>query len=614
MKGSILITLFFITASSIKLSAFHIVGGEIKLRHLIGSSYEFSLILYIDNTQNQNVIFDPSVQLSIFSNIDNALINTWVLDRANIKELHSSSPQCAIPTLSNSKVEYSAIVTLNQVTFNDPNGYYAVWERCCRNAEVANISNPTGTGIKFVLDFPAVEIGEEPFINSSPILSEPLLDYACAGQTFQIFLNAFDPDGDSLVYSLAVPLNSSSNDALPIPSPKPHINVQLREGFTLKSLIPIEGSITIDPKGHLKLKPTLPGLFQYAVKVDEYRWGKLIGRVMREYQLLVLDDCIEPSNTVSINASVRLPESSEIFDQEATFDLSEIESKCFEVLVTNLTNELNPTIRLVPINYELDNELTITENRISGETSVFTVCAPSCFLSSYSPLILDITANDGTCFQSSQKSLRVTLTNGSGNLETQVEVESCGPYSLRDSTMTTSGFYAFDFQDRFGCDSLVLLDLKVQDPPRAIITAIGYLLETEEQDSTFYQWINCDTKEEIPNATESSYKSNRPGRFSVIITKGLCRVESACIAIEKEPLSIVESEELVVYPNPTIDGTVWINNPDAELKLNYSVYDVAGKLISQGMLNEQPIIINGDSGIYFISIPTLNKQFRIVRK
>jgi hypothetical protein len=53
-------------------------------------------------------------------------------------------------------IKYSTLVTLLSVNFDDPEGYYIVWDRCCRNDVISNIINPGRTSSLFYTEFPAI--------------------------------------------------------------------------------------------------------------------------------------------------------------------------------------------------------------------------------------------------------------------------------------------------------------------------------------------------------------------------------------------------------------------------------------------------------------------------
>jgi hypothetical protein len=77
----------------------------------------------------------------------------------------------------------------------------------------------------FTSSFPPIRKGGAAYRNSSPQLFPPLSDYACVDRFYYVDFRGFDPDGDSLVYSLVKPLNSSVFEPLPVPTPAPHPTV-----------------------------------------------------------------------------------------------------------------------------------------------------------------------------------------------------------------------------------------------------------------------------------------------------------------------------------------------------------------------------------------------------
>ena len=113
-----------------------------------------------------------------------------------------------------------------------------------------------------------------------------------------------DPDGDSLVYSLTTPLNSSSAIALPIPQPAPHPLVFFKSGYDLNNMISGNPALTISSRGLLTVKPSEAGLFVFSVLVEEFRQGVKIGQVQRDYQLLVRDDGCDPPDPPIVGVKI----------------------------------------------------------------------------------------------------------------------------------------------------------------------------------------------------------------------------------------------------------------------------------------------------------------------
>jgi gliding motility-associated-like protein len=193
------------------------------------------------------------------------------------------------------------------------NGYYLVWERCCRNSAVVNLNQADQTPMVFYHELanPAIQ-------NNSPVFNSPPLPFTCLNSLFRFNFTATDPDGDSLVYTLSTPLAggyTNRNDPNPfsppnspggqsqVPEPRPYNNVVWASGFSLANICSGPQAMTIDPvTGMAEGIPTLPGLFAMAVNVYEYRNGLLIGMVRREIEFTVItcNDNSSPNLTPGI--------------------------------------------------------------------------------------------------------------------------------------------------------------------------------------------------------------------------------------------------------------------------------------------------------------------------
>ena len=119
--------------------------------------------------------------------------------------------------------------------------------------------------------------------NSSPQFSNPPIPYICIGQPFTFNQGAFDPDGDSLVYSLG----PCFHDA-----PTTQVNYDTPGGYSPTTPLGPSWDVSIDPlTGDLTVLPTPGGLEVgvLCVYVQEYRNGVLIGTVVRDMQITALD-------------------------------------------------------------------------------------------------------------------------------------------------------------------------------------------------------------------------------------------------------------------------------------------------------------------------------------
>ncbi|WP_370089161.1 gliding motility-associated C-terminal domain-containing protein [Ekhidna sp.] len=406
----LLITSCLILLSGLS-NAFHIVGGEIEFIYLSDGRYRINLVQYFDEAQNQNPGPDPSVTVYIIRNGDNQLMSTHELQLTLQENVEYSNIECAIDELQTSRVFYSADVELSPALYTNPDGYYIQWERCCRNESIDNIVNPSGTGMNYILEIPPLMKNGKIFKNSSPILFKPLSDYACINQLYYVEFTGVDPDGDSLVYSLSTPLNSSSAVALPIPQPKPHFGVNFRSGFSKDNMVGGSPPLRISNRGLLTVNPDQTGLFVFAVKVEEYRDGEKIGEVRRDFQMLVVDGC-EPPDPPSVDIDIPGDPG---FDPEVdilTYTASDTE-KCFDFLVSNVTVGETISFRAEGVNFDekLNEIFSLSSEFVDGSTSELRieVCIPDCPPIRDAPFILDLIAADNACPLPQLDTLRLTI-------------------------------------------------------------------------------------------------------------------------------------------------------------------------------------------------------------
>lgn len=113
-------------------------------------------------------------------------------------------------------------------------------------------------------------------VNNSVVLLQPPIDFACLNQRFIHNPNAYDPDGDSLSYELAIPLQDVGS-----PVPNYFFPDQILPGSNnLINLDPITGDFTW-------ISPPQQGEYNIAIRINEYRKGVLITSVVRDMQILV---------------------------------------------------------------------------------------------------------------------------------------------------------------------------------------------------------------------------------------------------------------------------------------------------------------------------------------
>jgi hypothetical protein len=446
------------------LMASHIVGGEFELIHISGNLYRLNLIIYFDQINGALGAKDASATVTIYRKRDKAYMATVLLPRVDETNVPYTQPECSNGEIVTSRLVYTSTLVFLPNLYNDPEGYFVVWERCCRNYTITNIYSqvPGGSNIAagqtFYLEFPPVVKNGEPFINSSPRLFPPLNDFACPFRPYYVDFAGVDDDGDSLVYSLVTPLNTTSEQALPPPSPGPYPEVRWRPGYSLSNIINGKPDLKISSDGLLTATPRTQGLFVFAVKIDEFRSGVKIGESRRDFQMLVVDACPQAEPPKIMGKKLTDADFTYYKNMNVTFSgLVADADRCIQVRVSdpdaskpedNFQEKIS--IRAVSLNFKKNVSEILpavkTATLTNGSVADFTICFPQCPYLEGGQYEIGIIAFDDAC------SLPLSDT-----LKIQVNVlppPNTPPYFVKPAeaittvTLNEGGFYETDFEIR----------------------------------------------------------------------------------------------------------------------------------------------------------------------
>ncbi len=172
------------------------------------------------------------------------------------------------------------------------------------NNRIANILNMAFTkdGQSFSNSTPFYlenQVTISPFLgrNSTPVLTVPPIDLANKGQIYTHNPGAYDPDGDSMTFELIPPKKDRDLNVDNYVSPADgKFNGETTGGAPATFVIdPKTGQITWDTPGE-------PGYYNIAIKVNEYRNGRLLGYVIRDMQIEVKNSTNQAPQ-VSFNTS-----------------------------------------------------------------------------------------------------------------------------------------------------------------------------------------------------------------------------------------------------------------------------------------------------------------------
>ena len=257
----------------------HITGGEFTLKHLAGNTFLAQMKL-ISDCASAGPGFDPTVTISVFDKVTNEHIEALDFTFTAFEVIPFNMANACIQ-------DGCPIVGIYEMEINlpdNPNGYYLVKERCCRNNLSLNLS---GEDLGFVFK---VEIPDPALENSSPQFNVLANEYYfCTGNQIHLDFGATDADQDSLVYSISTPLIGASdliNVNPVIASSKPYAVANWAVGYDTDNPVGGSPNLTIDSEtGEVVATPTQIGFFTIAVLVEEYRDGIKIGEIRREVQI-----------------------------------------------------------------------------------------------------------------------------------------------------------------------------------------------------------------------------------------------------------------------------------------------------------------------------------------
>lgn len=264
--------------------ATHLMGGQISANYLstdtTGSHYFLELDVYRD-TLGVPMTLAQTVEIYELD------ITTGTYNLVSVDSI-SLGASGAVATMS-------AVYGVEIYHFADSiifpaNGYYMIkWSDCCRNGAIINMSSALTEDMEF-LTYINVDSANP---NSSPTYLAPPVIYLPTNNVWQYNPLPFDPDGDSLVWNLSVPLSNNTTVA----GYQYLSDTVLYSNTTgIFSMDAITGEITWDPK--------MVGNFVASFAIQEYRNGVLVGAMSRDMQFVVVPDSTNAVPDVSFMQSL----------------------------------------------------------------------------------------------------------------------------------------------------------------------------------------------------------------------------------------------------------------------------------------------------------------------
>jgi gliding motility-associated-like protein len=264
----------------------HMMGADISYECLGGNQYRITLNVYRDcsgiSMNGSYTVTISSASCGISQTLSLAQVGTGV-EVTPLCDSQLPQSTCNGGTLPGvQQYVYQNTITLPQqcsdwiISTTDLNF-------CCRNSSITNLQNASSQD----LHVRALLNNTGGMCNNSPVFTTLPVPYICNGQLNNYNHGTVDIDGDSLVYTLTNALTTNGGNITYVGGLSPVNPMNVSGGFQFNGQT---GQMTFTPSG-LQVAVV-------AVLVQEYRNGVLIGSVMRDIQVVVL------------NCSNNLPQSS----------------------------------------------------------------------------------------------------------------------------------------------------------------------------------------------------------------------------------------------------------------------------------------------------------------
>ncbi len=178
-----------------------------------------------------------------------------------------------------------------------------------------------------------------------------------------------------------------------------------------------------------------------------------------------------------------------------------------------------------------------------------------------------------------------------------------------------------------GCDSIIIGKITIYPLDTVIVSRNDSLLTSNYwipglADPFHHNWINCETGDNFGGYNPRHYfVPTENGSYTASVIAGGCIDTLSCINVENSNSTInISKLNLTVNPNPTNDGSFTITLEEKIEDVSVVVHTSTGQVASINQYKfflEENLMINGESGLYIISIYSKEKQIahiKIIKK
>ena len=283
--------IILLSLSAEKANATHAMGADLTYDYLGNNTYRIMLKFYRDCS---GIPAPPAPYVTVSSATCGitTYLNLNLVSVTEISQLCASAVStCRGGTFFGAEQYiYTGIISLQQCT-----DWVFEFDECCRNTSITNSILPDN----YTLHIRATLNNVLAPTNSSPDFTTIPTPFICLNQPFTYNHGVTDPNGNTIVYSLAHPVGINSGIT--------PVSVPYSPGFD--STYPIStssGTVTFNSSsGQLSMTPNAIQIGIVTVLVQEYNSaGQLIGSVERDMEVIVYDCALNDVPVISNPSSV----------------------------------------------------------------------------------------------------------------------------------------------------------------------------------------------------------------------------------------------------------------------------------------------------------------------
>lgn len=390
--------LFFVFVAPKCMQAEHLVGGNLEYEFLRESGGDYIYLVRVRifrDCKASATPFDGDIDVAAYYDNANA-------SRVSTIRLFLNGEEDVEPPSGGSNCDFEPDVciksTVYEGTISLPSssvGFNLIHVRCCRN-DLMNLIEYSGQ------TYYAYIPPTQDYTPSFPKFENAPSTYVCKNDNLILDFetSTSDPDGDSLVYELYEPYHGGS-ELNPKPNPFFHLRggidrVTYKQGYSYTSPFGADGVARLNAStGAFEMSAPEAGLYTVAYQVKKYRNNELIGRVVRDLQIIVLD-CGQNSpprprvdnSNISPNSTIKqsIYEGEELKLSLSFFDIEEdsIYLNPRGALFDSFSSTMHPAISRLEGLEEFDVDIEWTTE---------------CGMARTAPYVFEIRASDNGCPQ-----------------------------------------------------------------------------------------------------------------------------------------------------------------------------------------------------------------------